>query len=90
MPRPIDLILSVMPELAPAYTPGDHRRAAARLTRDLELAKPGQFHGHCDHCNSMNPCDWFPDIGWQCEACREEEMYQESIASGRITGKGAR
>ena len=50
--RPIDLILSVMPELAPAYTPGDHRRAAARLTRDIELADDSPEQTACDEADA--------------------------------------
>jgi hypothetical protein len=50
--RPIDLILSVMPELAPAYEVGDHRRAAARLARDVELADDSPEQTACDEADA--------------------------------------
>jgi hypothetical protein len=70
-----DTLRDVLPLLAPAYEVGDHRRAAARLARDIELVRDSDELA--DDSPEQTACD---------EADAEERMYRRSVASGTIKG----
>jgi hypothetical protein len=74
----------VLPLLAPAYEVGDHRRAAARLARDVELADDSPEQTACDEYDAEE--SRLEDALDRMEAATEELRYQRSIASGTIKG----